>query len=609
MAHRKKKKTNRSTAEELMRMYDRWTPGVGRQSLMQSDPTWSAATAINTPFKRSIMTSSPWDMIRKELIDRGSQRVADSVGPWLGQGTTPMRNPVSTVTTKRQAGPPRHQLTAALQRRDPREQVRQDLTRDKVGDRVIPLHDRRIPFIASETPARTFDIPVDHGQGDFPGRMADMESRGMRDWYQQNARERMRMADGTAAPSLEEVQASLARGAERQRRKLVTPTQHELNIKKLAEQAPDVSKLEPEVTSVEDKKDIPMGILEAKDYETIDFVPPKQREELVEAKDNSEEAVKRAVEDTSGNTIGGVDRSREMERIWGKFAYDPAARKKVFLNQLNDIFMKGMLLDMVATMTGNRSQSAAYTKFALGKLEAVQKFDEEERLYNIYRGVYYLEDGTFDPPKTKAEAFERVLGFGGTPDEASSISGHVPAKRDLVEWFRLTEDGNIDNTFTEGKKSLPDPEKHGTGWSLKRPSIPTTKEGTAKTREYRIWQDMISKNDRYADAYGRATGFIKRKEGISVSTLWSILKGISETLVDFGEDQTLIEDWAKSKLMEELGIGEEEIQEELNKEKESPAALGTRDNPIKVTSQEEFDALKHNQWYIDGEGLKQREIK
>ena len=576
MAHRKKKKTNRSTAEELMRMYDRWTPGVGRQSLMQSDPTWSAATAINTPFKRSIMTSSPWDMIRKELIDRGSQRVADSVGPWLGQGTTPMRNPVSTVTTKRQAGPPRHQLTAALQ---------------------------------TVTPARTFDIPVDHGQGDFPGRMADMESRGMRDWYQQNARERVRKEDGTAAPSLEEVQASLARGAERQRRKLGIPTLDELNIKKLAEQAPDVPILEPVVTPVEDKKDIPMGILEAKDYETIDFVPPKQSEELVEAKDNSEEAVKRAVEDTSGNTIGGVDRSREMERIWGKFAYDPAARKKVFLNQLNDIFMKGMLLDMVATMTGNRSQSAAYTKFALGKLEAVQKFDEEERLYNIYRGVYYLEDGTFDPPKTKAEAFERVLGFGGTPDEASSISGHVPAKRDLVEWFRLTEDGNIDNTFTEGKKSLPDPEKHGTGWSLKRPSIPTTKEGTAKTREYRIWQDMISKNDRYADAYGRATGFIKRKEGISVSTLWSILKGISEALVDFGEDQTLIEDWAKSKLMEELGIGEEEIQEELNKEKESPAALGTRDNPIKVTSQEEFDALKHNQWYIDGEGLKQREIK
>ena len=552
MAHRKKKKTNRSTAEELMRMYDRWTPGVGRQSLMQSDPTWSAATAINTPFKRSIMTSSPWDMIRKELIDRGSQRVADSVGPWLGQGTTPMRNPVSTVTTKRRPGPPRHQLTAALQ---------------------------------TVTPARTFDIPVDHGQGDFPGRMADMESRGMRDWYQQNARERVRKEDGTAAPSLEEVQASLARGAERQRRKLGIPTLDELNIKKLAEQAPDVPILEPVVTPVEDKKDIPMGILEAKDYETIDFVPPKQREELVEAKDNSEEAVKRAVEDTSGNTIGGVDRSREMERIWGKFAYDPAARKKVFLNQLNDIFMKGMLLDMVATMTGNRSQSAAYTKFALGKLEAVQKFDEEERLYNIYRGVYYLEDGTFDPPKTKAEAFERVLGFGGTPDEASSISGHVPAKRDLVEWFRLTEDGNIDNTFTEGKKSLPDPEKHGTGWSLKRPSIPTTKEGTAKTREYRIWQDMISKNDRYADAYGRATGFIKRKEGISVSTLWSILKGISEALVDFGEDQTLIEDWAKSKLMEELGIGEEEIQEELNKEKESPVATAPK---------EAVDALKAN---------------
>ena len=88
---------------------------------------------------------------------------------------------------------------------------------------------------------------------------------------------------------------------------------------------------------------------------------------------------------------------------------------------------------------------------------------------------------------------------------------------------------------------------------------------------------MISKNDRYADAYGRATGFIKRKEGISVSTLWSILKGISEALVDFGEDQTLVEDWAKSKLMEELGIGEEEIQEELNKEKESPVATAPKE--------------------------------
>jgi hypothetical protein len=561
-----------------MKMYDRWNPGVGRENLMLPDPTWSASTAINRPpsmntpideeirkmrelvqrtklnrfrlaDRGSILSTNPWSQVKKELADRASQRVTDAVGPWAGQGVTP---------------------------------------------------------IARAPSAR---IPIDHGQDDPRVRTGEL---GMKMWERDIARQRAREQQGTAAPSQRDVEEALARNAQRERRELGVLSSDELRdreeMERKAKLVPDVPvDIIPNVTDA--PKGSPMGILEAKDYETIDFVPPKQREELVETRDNSVGAVSKAAKDTSGNTVGGVDRAQEMERIWGNFAYDPVARKKAFLTQLNDIFMKSMLLDMVASLTGNRSQSAAYTKFALGRLEAIQKFDEEERLYNIYRGVYYREDGTFDAPKTKAEAFERVLGFGGTPDEAASISGHLPDKKDLVEWFRLTEDGTLENTFTEGKKSLPDPAKHGVGWSLKKPSIPTTKEGTAKTREYNIWQDMIKEKDPYADAYGRATGFIKRKEGLSVSTLWSMVKGISEGLVDFGEDQTLMEDWAKSKLKEALGIEEEEIQEEIDKEKESPAALGTRDNPIKVTSQEEFDALKHNQWYIDDDGLKQRKIK
>ena len=45
----------------------------------------------------------------------------------------------SIATTKRRPGPPRHQLTAALQRLDPRQQMMQDLARDKAGARATPL--------------------------------------------------------------------------------------------------------------------------------------------------------------------------------------------------------------------------------------------------------------------------------------------------------------------------------------------------------------------------------------------------------------------------------------------------------------------------------------
>ena len=180
--------------------------------------------------------------------------------------------------------------------------------------------------------------------------------------------------------------------------------------------------------------------------------------------------------DANASTVDGVD-SKEaspevrsaLEREWGKWTYKPRERRDKFMGQLNRIYMKGAMLDAIAAFSGGQSRSSAYIERAMGKLNAITKFDQEERLYNIWRDVYYDKNGNYDPPKTKKEAAERARKLGANPEETKSIYGWSEEGEDLQQWYRRV-DGKLEVTTTEGKKIRPPQGDTDVDWIMGTPS-------------------------------------------------------------------------------------------------------------------------------------------
>ena len=179
-----------------------------------------------------------------------------------------------------------------------------------------------------------------------------------------------------------------------------------------------------------------------------------------------------ATTDEGANTVAGApptpEQSAALERTWGQWAYDPAERKKKFLQQLNSIYSKAAWLDAIAGITGGRSRSGQYIQRAISRMEAIEKYDQEERLLNIWRDVYYTPDGAYDEPATKREAHERALRLGAKPAEASAIYGWTPAAQDLQQWYRMV-DGELEVTQTAGKKSKPPQGDADAAWIMGSP--------------------------------------------------------------------------------------------------------------------------------------------
>lgn len=223
-------------------------------------------------------------------------------------------------------------------------------------------------------------------------------------------------------------------------------------------------------------------------------LPPQLQELAVETVVGTESPDQEL--DPDANTVSGVDVSRiapekqqELERVYGKYTYSPKERHNKFMEQLNSIYMKAAWLDVIASLTGGTSQSAQYISRATSKLEMMAKFDQEERVYNIWRDVYHDENGNYDPPKNKKEAAERARRLGASPEETQKIYGWSEEQADLVEWWRKSDnEQGYETTTTPGKKERP-PQGSGSTWNMGSPPDSLTAP-TAKTPPgYITWTD------------------------------------------------------------------------------------------------------------------------
>jgi hypothetical protein len=117
----------------------------------------------------------------------------------------------------------------------------------------------------------------------------------------------------------------------------------------------------------------------------------------------------------------------ELKEIYGKFSRDPEARKKEYINQLNKIYTNAMILNAMAQLTGGQSQANAYIRMATSKMDAIAKYDEESRLQQIWKNVFFF-GGEFNRPTDYQEAYDRAIKLGATPKEAQEIASSAYAK-------------------------------------------------------------------------------------------------------------------------------------------------------------------------------------
>ena len=145
----------------------------------------------------------------------------------------------------------------------------------------------------------------------------------------------------------------------------------------------------------------------------------------------------------TNNVGGGTATSDQMstaEKYWGeRFLRDPKARYEKNKEFYASLYRKVAILNAVAALTGNESQAEQYAEYAIAQHEAGIQFDEDMRLHNIQKSVYF-PNGKFDPPKNGEDAWNRALYAGGDAKDAKDIYGYSPKKEEKKQWWRPGKD-------------------------------------------------------------------------------------------------------------------------------------------------------------------------
>jgi len=164
-----------------------------------------------------------------------------------------------------------------------------------------------------------------------------------------------------------------------------------------------------------------------------------------------------ASEHDGSNTVGGRDARNDpvlKERL-GDLTSNPTKRRESYMKRMSAMLLQSFMLELAAKSMGVESRASQFTQQAMKMMEAEIKFDDEERLFQIQKAVFY-PGGQYSPPATKQEAFDRAIAAGGSVDEAAAMSGHIPADAGFDTYYVEGDDGKIKTIYVP-KGSTPPP--------------------------------------------------------------------------------------------------------------------------------------------------------
>jgi hypothetical protein len=189
-------------------------------------------------------------------------------------------------------------------------------------------------------------------------------------------------------------------------------------------------------------------------------------------------------------------------RVYDHYGEDIDGKEQRYLAALGDIYKKVAILNAVAALTNSPSQAGAFMQMASKKFETLEGFRTERRMQKIGKGVFFTEDGEFDAPKTKQEAYERAIAFGASPDEAAAISGDLEetatATGSYTTWYN--RDTGEEETFRPGFAPVYEEGNIMEGWV--KGSKP---QGTGEERLFQDVERLIIANpiENFNEAYAQ----------------------------------------------------------------------------------------------------------
>ena len=88
---------------------------------------------------------------------------------------------------------------------------------------------------------------------------------------------------------------------------------------------------------------------------------------------------------------------------------------------------------------------------AIAELDAVEKFDSEERTHQQWKALFFNEDGTYNPPKDREEAMKRGQQLGYNSDQMKDILTVFPKDTSTTKGGVATEQYEIWKEMPEGE--------------------------------------------------------------------------------------------------------------------------------------------------------------
>lgn len=167
----------------------------------------------------------------------------------------------------------------------------------------------------------------------------------------------------------------------------------------------------------------------------------------------SEVESKKETTETKAENLTGENRrdTPNLWKTWGSLADNPRQRKQAYLDSIKNIYMKKMLLDGIANLTGGKSQGDTWAQMAIAELDAIEKFDSEERTHRKWKALFFNEDGTYNPPKNREEAMERGQKLGYDSDQMKDILTVFPKDTSKTKGGVATEQFEIWKAMPEGE--------------------------------------------------------------------------------------------------------------------------------------------------------------
>ena len=271
------------------------------------------------------------------------------------------------------------------------------------------------------------------------------------------------------------------------------------------------------------------GLLPGTDYRELgtgispDFIPGQYGTGMDEAWAGAAE--EEAAQKESAR-IAAEEKAYTEGRVYGDYSEDIGAKRQRYMDALEEIQTKARRLNMIAGLTGGTSQADSFTQAALARLDKMEEFNDDERLHQIRTGVYYDQEGNWNAPKSKKEAYNRAIKFGASAAEAAHISGGEPEPVGMVNWRYTGDDPNIQRIISRPRGDPPDDPEYvrygGTG-----EDAATSKDERHLLARSTLLQngDIMGAIQKEVDFIGasRPTGDPEQHRAIATQRIWPLI--------------------------------------------------------------------------------------